>query len=66
MVQKSPEDSGAGAAGPRHPVESVAKAAELLRLFGQHAELRLSDVGQTIGVAASTAHRCSRRWKRRE
>jgi len=56
-VQKSPEDSGAGAAGPRYPVESVAKAAELLRLFGQHSELRLSDVGQTIGVAASTAHR---------
>jgi len=54
---EGPEDSGAGAAGPRHPVESVAKAAELLRLFGQHAELRLSDVGQTIGVAASTAHR---------
>src|SRR5260221_640257 len=57
MVQKSPEDSGAGAAGPRYPVESVAKAAELLRLFGQHSELRLSDVGETIGVAASTAHR---------
>jgi len=57
MVQKSPEDSGAGAAGPRYPVESVAKAAELLRLFGQHSELRLSDVGQTLGVAASTAHR---------
>jgi IclR family acetate operon transcriptional repressor len=57
MVQKSPEDPGAGAAGPRYPVESVAKAAELLRLFGQHSELRLSDVGQTIGVSASTAHR---------
>jgi DNA-binding IclR family transcriptional regulator len=57
MVQKSPEDSGASAAGPRYPVESVAKAAELLRLFGQHSELRLSDVGQMIGVAASTAHR---------
>src|SRR6266567_2366043 len=57
MVQKSPEDSGAGAAGPRYPVESVAKAAELLRLFGQHSELRLSDVAQTIGVSPSTAHR---------
>ena len=57
MVQKSPEDAGAGAAGPRYPVESVAKAAELLRLFGDHSELRLSDVGQTLGVAASTAHR---------
>ena len=57
MVQKSPEDSGAGAAGPRYPVESVAKAAELLRLFGQHSELRLSDVGPTIGVSDSAAHR---------
>lgn len=57
MVKKSPEDSGAGGAGPRYPVESVTKAAELLRLFGQHSELRLSDVGPTIGVSASTAHR---------
>jgi IclR family acetate operon transcriptional repressor len=57
MVKRSPEDSGAGGAGPRYPVESVAKAAELLRLFGQHSQLRLSDVGPTIGVSASAAHR---------
>jgi IclR family acetate operon transcriptional repressor len=57
MVQKNPEGSGAGDAGPRYPVESVAKAAELLRLFGQHSELRLSDVGPSIGVSASTSHR---------
>ena len=54
---RAPDDSGSGVSGPRYPVESVAKAAELLRLFGHHSELRLSDVGQTIGVAASTAHR---------
>ena len=57
MVRKTPDDSSSGVAGPRYPVESVAKAAELLRLFGHHSELRLSDVGQTIGVSASTAHR---------
>jgi DNA-binding IclR family transcriptional regulator len=57
MVRKTPDDSSSGVAGPRYPVESVAKSAELLRLFGHHSELRLSDVGQTIGVSASTAHR---------
>ena len=57
MVRKTPDDSSSGVAGPRYPVESVAKAAELLRLFGDHSELRLSDVGQTIGVSGSTAHR---------
>jgi len=57
MVRKTPDDSSPGVSGPRYPVESVAKAAELLRLFGHHSELRLSDVGQTIGVSASTAHR---------
>jgi IclR family acetate operon transcriptional repressor len=57
MVQKSPEDSGKGDDGPRYRVDSVAKAADLLRLFGQHAELRLSDVGEWIGVSASTSHR---------
>src|SRR6267378_1980909 len=57
MVRKTPDDSSSGVSGPRYPVESVAKSAELLRLFGQHSELRLSDVSQTIGVAASTAHR---------
>jgi IclR family transcriptional regulator, acetate operon repressor len=57
MVRKTPDDSSSGLAGPRYPVESVAKSAELLRLFGHHSELRLSDVGQTIGVSASTAHR---------
>ena len=57
MVRKTPDDSSSGVPGPRYPVESVAKAAELLRLFGDHSELRLSDVGQTIGVSASTAHR---------
>jgi IclR family acetate operon transcriptional repressor len=57
MARKALDDSKSGASGPRYPVESVAKAAELLRLFGDHSELRLSDVGQAIGVAASTAHR---------
>src|SRR2546427_4164799 len=57
MVRKTPDDSSSGVAGPRYPVESVAKSAELLRRFGHHSELRLSDVGQTIGVSASTAHR---------
>ena len=52
MVQKNSESSGAGDAGPRYPVESVAKAAELLRLFGQHSELRLSDVGRRGGLTA--------------
>src|SRR6266568_655172 len=50
MVRKAPEDSSPGVSGPavsgpRYPVESVAKAAELLRLFAHHSELRLSDVG---------------------
>ncbi len=62
MVRKAPEDSSPGVSGPavsgpRYPVESVAKAAELLRLFAHHSELRLSDVGKTIGVSPSTAHR---------
>src|SRR5437879_9655271 len=57
MVRKTPDDSSPGVSGPRYPVESVAKAAELLRLFGLHPQLRLSDVGQTIGVSPSTAHR---------
>jgi IclR family acetate operon transcriptional repressor len=57
MVRKTPKESSSGAPGPRYPVESVAKAADLLRLFGQHSELRLSDVGETIGVSLSTAHR---------
>src|SRR5438552_10432043 len=57
MVRRGAEESGSDVAGPRYPVESVAKAAELLRLFGLHSQLRLSDVGQTIGVSPSTAHR---------
>src|SRR6266568_2452442 len=57
MVRKAPEDSSPAVSGPRYPVESVAKAAELLRLFAHHPELRLSDVGKTIGVSPSTAHR---------
>ena len=57
MVRNTPDDSGSGVSGPRYPVESVAKAADLLRLFGHHSELRLSDVGLTIGVSPSTAHR---------
>src|SRR2546430_15766969 len=57
MVRKAPDGSSSGVAGPRYPVDAVAKSAELLRLFGHHSELRLSDVGQTIGVSASTAHR---------
>jgi DNA-binding IclR family transcriptional regulator len=57
MVKKTKADISGSAAAPRYPVESVTKAAELLRLFGKHSELRLSDVGPTIGVSASTAHR---------
>jgi DNA-binding IclR family transcriptional regulator len=57
MVRKSLAAATSGATAPRYPVESVAKAAELLRLFSDHSELRLSDVGETIGVSPSTAHR---------
>jgi DNA-binding IclR family transcriptional regulator len=57
MARKIAGASSSAAQGPRYPVESVTKAAELLRLFSQHSELRLSDVGQTIGVSPSTAHR---------
>jgi IclR family transcriptional regulator, acetate operon repressor len=41
----------------RYPVESVVKAAELLKLFRDQPQLRLSDVATAIGVSPSTAHR---------
>jgi DNA-binding IclR family transcriptional regulator len=57
MVRKTPDKSTTSATGPRYPVESVAKAAQLLSLFCDSTELRLSDVGVTLGVSPSTAHR---------
>ena len=41
----------------RYPVESVVKAAELLKLFRDQPQLKLSDVAIAIGVSPSTAHR---------
>ena len=40
-----------------YPIGSVDKALRLLRLVGERQQLRLSDAGQYLGVAHSTAHR---------
>jgi IclR family acetate operon transcriptional repressor len=43
--------------GPTYPIGSVDNALRLLRLVGERQQLRLSDAGQYLGVAHSTAHR---------
>jgi DNA-binding IclR family transcriptional regulator len=42
---------------PQYPIDSVDKALLVLMLLRDHAELRLTDVSQYLGVASSTAHR---------
>lgn len=42
---------------PQYPIESVDNALKILLLLGDHAELRLTEVSQYLGVATSTAHR---------
>ncbi|MGI8657485.1 MAG: IclR family transcriptional regulator [Candidatus Limnocylindria bacterium] len=42
---------------PKYPIESVDNALRLLLGFREHATLGVSDAGELIGVAPSTAHR---------
>jgi IclR family acetate operon transcriptional repressor len=42
---------------PQYPVESVDNALQILMLLVNRTELRLTDVGNFLGVASSTAHR---------
>jgi DNA-binding IclR family transcriptional regulator len=42
---------------PQYPIESVDNALRVLLLLGEKPKLRLTDVGQYLGVASSTAHR---------
>jgi len=42
---------------PQYPIESVDNALRVLVLLGERPQLRLTDVGQYLGVASSTAHR---------
>jgi DNA-binding IclR family transcriptional regulator len=42
---------------PQYPIESVDNALRILLLLGDHDELRLTDIGDYLGVANSTAHR---------
>jgi len=56
MAEKA-QSSKPASTPARYPVESVVKAAELLKLFRDQAQLRLSDVATAIQVSPSTAHR---------
>ena len=42
---------------PQYPIESVDNALKVLLLLGERPSLRLTDVGEYLGVASSTAHR---------
>jgi DNA-binding IclR family transcriptional regulator len=42
---------------PQYPIESVDNALRLLWLIGERSSLRLTDAGDYLGVASSTAHR---------
>src|SRR5215207_9515036 len=42
---------------PRYPIESVDNALRLLLLFAEKPRVRLTDAGEYLGVASSTAHR---------
>ncbi|TDD81348.1 IclR family transcriptional regulator [Actinomadura darangshiensis] len=44
-------------APPQYPIESVDNALRLLWLIGERGALRLTDAGDHLGVASSTAHR---------
>ncbi|TDD33342.1 IclR family transcriptional regulator [Actinomadura sp. KC06] len=44
-------------APPQYPIESVDNALRLLWLIGERGALRLTDAGDYLGVASSTAHR---------
>jgi DNA-binding IclR family transcriptional regulator len=44
-------------APPQYPIESVDNALRLLWLIGERGSLRLTDAGEYLGVASSTAHR---------
>jgi DNA-binding IclR family transcriptional regulator len=54
------QDSSQGASGaqvPQYPIESVDNALKILLLLGERSELRLTEVGEYLEVASSTAHR---------
>src|SRR5262249_16452709 len=42
---------------PQYPIESVDNALRLLLMFRDRSEIRLSEAGEALGVAHSTAHR---------
>ncbi len=44
-------------AKPAYPIESVARALQLLRLLGENPSLTVSETSEALGVARSTAHR---------
>lgn len=44
-------------AAPQYPIESVDNALKILLLLGERSEVRLTEVGEYLGVASSTAHR---------
>ncbi|NWJ73938.1 IclR family transcriptional regulator [Pseudonocardia sp. ICBG1122] len=46
-----------GGDGPRYPIGSVDRVLQLLLVFRDRSELRVADVADELGVAASTAHR---------
>ncbi|KZM73380.1 IclR family transcriptional regulator [Nocardia terpenica] len=56
-MKKAASATGPGARPPRYPIESVDNALEVLLLFGEREQLRLTEVGRHLGVASSTAHR---------
>jgi DNA-binding IclR family transcriptional regulator len=44
-------------AAPQYPIETVDKALRLLLMFGERAEVRLTDVHAELGIGKSRAHR---------
>ncbi|OSC40666.1 IclR family transcriptional regulator [Mycobacterium decipiens] len=42
---------------PQYPIESVDRALQLILLFGEQPEIRLTEATRYLGVASSTAHR---------
>lgn len=52
-----PSGARGGGPVPKYPIASVDNALRILLLFGDHSELRLTEVAGYLGVATSTAHR---------
>jgi len=53
----SPGPNMPSAPRPQYPIESVDNALRLLLMFRDRSEIRLSEAGEALGVAHSTAHR---------